>query len=130
MSKSSLIAVLALIASASAKPYIYNYGPLSYTAPRTAYTDFYNSAVAPLTAYSSYPAAYSTAYSTTYPASYSTALSGAYSAPLTLPSFYGSSYAVEELASLVNAGPVASVPPVASVASLVYGSPYSYLYKR
>ncbi|XP_047027127.1 uncharacterized protein LOC124635303 [Helicoverpa zea] len=133
MSKSILITVLALAASVCAKPYVYsyNYGTLPYTSlpySRAAYTaaDLYNPAVAPLTAAAVAPlsaaavaplsAAAVAPLPATYPA-YSAAY-GAYSAPLTLPaiSAYGSSYSVEELASLINP-------------ATVYASPYNYLYK-
>ncbi|CAH0694169.1 unnamed protein product [Spodoptera exigua] len=130
MSKSSLIAVLALIATVSAKPYIY-YGPL---ASSSSYLDLYNPAVASLGSYSSYPAAYSLAYTNTYPANYLSPLSGSASAQLSLPGVYGSSYVVEEQASalpLVNPAPVAPAVSAAAVPSSVYGWPlYSYYYKR
>ncbi|PZC84237.1 hypothetical protein B5X24_HaOG205432 [Helicoverpa armigera] len=141
MSKSILITVLALVASVCAKPYVYsyNYGTLPYTSlpySRAAYTtaDLYNPAVAPLTAAAVAPlsaaavaplsaaavAPLSAAAVAPLPASYPaySAAYGAYSAPLTLPaiSAYGSSYSVEELASLINP-------------ATVYASPYNYLYK-
>nr|XP_021181545.2 uncharacterized protein LOC110370139 [Helicoverpa armigera] len=133
MSKSILITVLALASSVCAKPYVYsyNYGTLPYTSlpySRAAYTtaDLYNPAVAPLTAAAVAPlsaaavAPLSAAAVAPLPASYPaySAAYGAYSAPLTLPaiSAYGSSYSVEELASLINP-------------ATVYASPYNYLYK-
>ncbi|XP_035445083.2 uncharacterized protein LOC118272591 [Spodoptera frugiperda] len=121
MSKSSLIAVLALIASASAQRYVYSYGTLPYAAPQAAYTDY--TPFASLTSYPRYQTAYASAYSNTYPA-YSAGLA----APLTVPRVYASSYAVDEFASLVN--PAAA--PLTTVADAVafYGSPYSYLLKR